>query len=230
MSEGRRTPREYDPARAVVFRKTTAPFGGLSNMAAGFPLRVAGADARTAEALYQACRFPHRPDIQREVLGEASPMAAKARSRAHDADTRPDWHRARVDVMRWCLAVKLAQHFGRFGRLLESTAGRDIVEWSTRDVFWGARPEGGRLVGTNALGRLLMELRARYASDARYALLRVPAPALHPPLRLLGRAVEAVDERPAFLAALGRTWTSDPLPTSPSAPADLGLFTHGRHS
>ena len=53
--------RTYEPEECVVFRKTAEAFGGLSNMAAGFPLKVNGVSVRTSEALYQACRFPHRP-------------------------------------------------------------------------------------------------------------------------------------------------------------------------
>ena len=36
----------------------------LSNMAGGFPLVVNDIRIRTSEALYQACRFPHMPDVQ----------------------------------------------------------------------------------------------------------------------------------------------------------------------
>ena len=53
--------REYERSNAVVFLKTSEAFGGLSNMAPGFPLCVNGIAIRTSEALYQACRFPHVP-------------------------------------------------------------------------------------------------------------------------------------------------------------------------
>ena len=59
--------RTYDPAASVVFLKTNERFGGLSNMAPGFPLRVNGVRIRTSEALYQACRFPHLPDVHRRT-------------------------------------------------------------------------------------------------------------------------------------------------------------------
>jgi type I restriction enzyme S subunit len=48
-------------------------------MAPGFPLCVNGVRIRTSEALYQACRFPHLPDIQRQIIDERSPMTAKMR-------------------------------------------------------------------------------------------------------------------------------------------------------
>jgi len=72
--------RIYDRSSSVVFLKTREAFGGLSNMAAGFPLHVQGSRIYTSEALYQACRFPHLPEIQRLI---AVPSARKTDSHAH---------------------------------------------------------------------------------------------------------------------------------------------------
>jgi ribA/ribD-fused uncharacterized protein len=168
-------------------------------MASGFPISAGHVNVRTSEALYQACRFPLRPDVQGRILAEASPMAAKMVSKKYMSLTREDWERVRVQVMRWCLAVKLARNFESFGRLLEATCDRDIVESSRRDSFWGAVPDGnGRLIGVNALGRLLMELRHRYTSPQRYHQLFVPTPAIQS-FVLLGDPIEPVDFRQAFL-------------------------------
>ncbi len=60
--------RTYNRNESVVFSKTHEPFGGLSNMAGGFPLKVNGLRILTSEALYQACRFPHKPDVQRLII------------------------------------------------------------------------------------------------------------------------------------------------------------------
>lgn len=83
--------RTYSRKDSAIFRKTAERFGGLSNMAAGFPLRVNGVYIRTSEALYQACRFPHLPDVQRLIIAEASPMTAKMKSKPHRKNSRPDW-------------------------------------------------------------------------------------------------------------------------------------------
>ena len=69
MSQGSQI-RTYSPSAAAVFLKTNEKYGGLSNMAPGFPLCVNGVRIRTSEALYQACRFPHLPDIQRQIIDE----------------------------------------------------------------------------------------------------------------------------------------------------------------
>src|SRR5438105_2891921 len=78
--------REYARKGSAVFCKTDEEFGGLSNMAAGFPLVVNGVPIRTSEALYQACRFPHLSDVQRLIIDQKSPMTAKMKSKPHRAN------------------------------------------------------------------------------------------------------------------------------------------------
>jgi len=160
--------RQYDRSTSVVFLKTKEAFGGLSNMAGGFPIRVNGIRVLTSEALYQACRFPHRPEIQRLIIEQTSPMTAKMKGKPHRDDTRPDWDSVRVRIMRWCLRAKLVQNLGEFSRLLLATGTRPIVEESRKDDFWGAKPdETGGLLGQNVLGRLLMELREEVRTRPR---------------------------------------------------------------
>jgi predicted NAD-dependent protein-ADP-ribosyltransferase YbiA (DUF1768 family) len=109
----------------VVFPKVNEDYGGLSNMSNDFPLVVDGVRLGSSEALYQACRFPQRPDWQREVLDAPHAMRAKMAARKEGRrkqHTRADWERVQEAVMRWCLRVKLAQHFERFGGLLRRTS------------------------------------------------------------------------------------------------------------
>lgn len=154
--------RTYQIGDVVRFRKTTEEFGGLSNMAPGFPVVVLGYRIRTSEALYQACRFPHLPEVQRMILDEGSPMTAKMRSKPYRKDSRPDWEDVRVKVMKWCLRVKLIYNWRKFSELLLATGVRPIVEDSRKDNYWGAIIQGNNaLSGQNVLGRLLMDLRKR---------------------------------------------------------------------
>ena len=157
--------REYRAGECAVFWKTREQFGGLSNMAGGWPLRVDGIRVPSSEALYQACRFPDRPDVQKRILAQSSPMAAKMVSKPfRGEEDRADWEDVRVEVMAWCLRVKLAQHWGRFSELLLSTDERPIVERSRKDDFWGAKAhpdDPDALVGRNVLGALLEDLRTK---------------------------------------------------------------------
>ena len=198
--------RSYEHHESVVFRKTKEEFGGLSNMAAGFPLRVNDVDIRTSEALYQACRFPHLPDIQRLIIAQKSPMTAKMKSKRYRSRSREDWDIVRVSIMRWCLRVKLATNWNKFSDLLLATGDNPIVEESRRDDFWGAKVRGdGILVGANALGRLLMELREELRGASCERLRRVEPPNWGDFL-LYGKPIRAVEAlRPG--ASLGGFFT-----------------------
>lgn len=189
--------RTYRRADVVVVHKTKESFGGLSNMASGFPLLVNGVRILTSEALYQACRFPHLPDVQREIIGQRSPMTAKMKSKPHRKESRRDWDYVRNNVMRWCLRVKLAQNYEEFGRLLLATGDRPIVEQSRNDDYWGAKVvsiANDTLTGQNILGRLLMELRELLKNDADGALKMV-LPLNIPDFLLLGKPIETVRNR-----------------------------------
>lgn len=188
--------RTYDRATSVAFLKTNERFGGLSNMAPGFPLRVNDVRIRTSEALYQACRFPHMPEVQRLIIGEISPITAKMRSKPYRQVSRQDWDFVRVKIMRWCLRVKLAQNWREFGRLLLATGDRPIVEQSRKDDFWGAKvADDGTLVGMNVLGRLLMELREQLKGDEAESL-RFIEPLAISEFLLFGQPIEAVQAAP----------------------------------
>jgi type I restriction enzyme S subunit len=185
--------RTYRRAESVVFLKTDEPFGGLSNMAGGYPIHVNGVRILTSEALYQVCRFPHLPDVQRMIIGQISPMTAKMRSKPYRKDSRLDWDQVRVRIMRWCLRMKLANNWHTFSELLLRTGDRPIVEESRKDDFWGAKAIGGgsALIGMNVLGRLLMELREQVKQQGREATLDVAPPQI-PQFLLLGRPIEVV--------------------------------------
>ncbi|PTS72258.1 DUF1768 domain-containing protein [Sphingomonas sp. HMWF008] len=207
--------RTYQTKDVVRFRKTAEEFGGLSNMAPGFPVVVLGYRVRTSEALYQACRFPHMPEVQQMILNEGSPMTAKMRSKPYRKDSRPDWEDVRVKVMKWCLRVKLVYNWRKFSELLLSTGDRPIVEDSRKDSYWGAMPqEDDTLNGQNVLGRLLMDLRNRLQEDPEalrsvpplqirnFCLLGEAIPMIAAPQRHEGICVQSDQEGPAQRAFL----------------------------
>ena len=149
----------YDRNQCVVFRRTKEAFGGLSNMCAGFVIEVGDYLFLTSEALYQAFRF-NDAEVQQIIMNEKSPMAAKMKSKKYRARTREDWDDVRVDIMEWCLRMKLKCNWDSFSTLLLSTENRAIVEESHKDSFWGTvTDQSGELVGKNVLGKLLMKIR-----------------------------------------------------------------------
>lgn len=199
---GRDQSRTYSRKDSVVFLKTDEPFGGLSNMAGGYPIHVNGVRILTSEALYQACRFPHLPDVQKLIIGQISPMTAKMRSKPYRKDSRPDWDQVRVRIMRWSLRMKLANNWNAFSTLLLKTGERPIVEESRKDDFWGAKvvDDGDTLVGMNVLGRLLMELREQVKQQGRDAALDIAPPDI-PQFLLFGQAIEVAVGLPTPQAA-----------------------------
>ncbi|WP_454258631.1 NADAR domain-containing protein [Pseudoxanthomonas mexicana] len=194
---GRDQSRTYSRKDSVVFRKTDEPFGGLSNMAGGYPIHVNGVRILTSEALYQVCRFPHLPDVQKLIIAQVSPMTAKMRSKPYRKDSRADWDHVRVRIMRWSLRMKLANNWNTFSALLLKTGERPIVEESRKDDFWGAKvvEDGDTLVGMNVLGRLLMELREQVKQQGRDAALDVAPPDI-PQFLLFGRPIEVAAGSP----------------------------------
>ena len=154
--------REYNVNEVVSFRITTGPYGALSNMAQGYSLNINSVIIPSSEHLYQACKFPLFPSLQEEIFNEDTPKSAKLLAQKNNSLIRQDWNAVRVKIMRWSLEVKLLQNWNSFSYLLKETGTKAIVEDSSKDNFWGARREENKFVGTNALGRLLMELREKY--------------------------------------------------------------------
>lgn len=161
--------RNYNSKEAIVFRKTTEPFGGLSNMASGFSLYINEIIVPSSEHLYQAMRYPTNPEIQFEIISQDNAMKAKMISNKYKSQySRPDWEKIQIKVMRWALEIKLAQNWDKFSKILQETQNKTIVEYATDNKIWGAKPSNNdELVGVNALGRLLMELREKYIVDEK---------------------------------------------------------------
>jgi ribA/ribD-fused uncharacterized protein len=188
------SPIAYRRSQCAVFRTTKDQWGGLSNMAAGYPIVVNDVAIRTSEALYQACRLPHLPSVQQEIIAQPSPIAAKMKSRAHHKDSRADFYALRVPIMWWSLRVKLACNPATFAALLLATDGLTIIEHSHKDEFWGTVPtaaDDAVLLGRNILGRLLGLLRDTLDQRGLDAVQVVP-PLTIPDFVLYGEPIRTV--------------------------------------
>ena len=188
--------RTYNKNEVIMFSKTKEKFGGLSNMAGGYPLYINKIKILTSEALYQACRYPNDPTLQMNIVEELSPMSAKDLSRQFEHKSREDWLQIRHQIMRWSLRVKLAQNYDSFSQLLLSTKDLPIVELSYKDDFWGAKPldnSSNMLEGRNVLGRLLMELREYLKADSEGKLNYV-TPIKIPNFMIFGENIEIISK------------------------------------
>jgi ribA/ribD-fused uncharacterized protein len=166
--------RIYKKDSCITFRSTKSDFGGLSNMAPGFPINIKNNWIKTTEALYQALKYPNNPEIQKRIIFANSPIVAKRISRHYEDFERKDWIHVRYKIMRFCIEVKLKQNLNTFSKILLSTNDLPIVEYTKDDKVWGAIDKGGYYEGVNALGRLLMELREKYKSDPNNYFISIP--------------------------------------------------------
>ena len=152
--------RTYLASDACVFRFTKADWGVFSNFAPlPNPISAAGNSWPTSEHLYQAAKFRLSSAVQQAIA--AAPSAREAAKIGRNRDNTPDadWMSRRADAMRWVIRMKREANRELIDSALDRTGQREIVEYSGHDAFWGAKPDGARLVGRNVLGRLWMELR-----------------------------------------------------------------------
>jgi len=188
------TTKTYRKDECCVFRKVKDPFGGLSNMAGGFPLVVNGIKIRSTEALYQVCRFPDSTEIQKKIIRQTSPMYAKFVSKSYKNLSRKDWDDIQVEIMYWALRLKLAQNLFTFWNLLKSTTRKNIVEHSHINGFWGTVSDMGDdsiLIGANVLGQLLELLRDDFLPTIHGSVIVIPPPDI-PDLFLYGTKIQEV--------------------------------------
>lgn len=181
----------YIPSECITFWKTNEKFGGLSNMAPGYPIFYNNQRILTAEALYQSCKFPNHPDIQRKIIDQRSPITAKRIAKENSNLIRPDWIDNRIKIMNWSLHLKLLYNWKKFGILLDATENKSIVEISTKDDFWGAYEINNILLGTNILGRLLSTLRSEYRDYSKRNLKSITLGTLDiPNFKLLNKEID----------------------------------------
>ncbi len=144
-------------------------------MVLGYGLNINSVIIPSSEHLYQACKFPLFPELQEEIFNKETPKLAKQLAHKNAHLSRQDWNYVRVKAMRWVLEVKLLQNWNKFSEILRTTGNKPIVEDSMKDNFWGAFRNEDKFVGTNALGRLLMELREKYIfTDTHLSNVRPP--------------------------------------------------------
>lgn len=130
-------------------------FYPLSNFSS-FTLWWHGLRFDTSEAAYHWEKFPDDPILRDFILRAPSAHEAFHRAQVNSHRRRRDWDSIKVGVMRDILVAKVTQHEYVRRKLLE-TGGRQLVENSWRDDFWGW---GETHEGQNQLGKLWMEIRS----------------------------------------------------------------------
>jgi ribA/ribD-fused uncharacterized protein len=154
-------------SNVVAIRRVRDPFGYLGNMSP-HPVSYhgAGGEFATAEALFQALRFPRDSQTREEIRRARSPMAAKMHAKRHVARMHVVPRSAQdLENMKFVLSLKVVRHVEVKDGLL-STGDRHIVEDCTARqtescLYWGAALRDREWFGRNTLGQLWMEVRVR---------------------------------------------------------------------
>jgi predicted NAD-dependent protein-ADP-ribosyltransferase YbiA (DUF1768 family) len=155
----------------VIIRAVDEEYGWLGNMSA-HDVQHEGKWWKTAEALFQALRFPmgavndEGENIREIIHAQKSPMAAKMKSKRYkDKRNITPMGNEDLENMKIVLRLKFKCNCNPLERDLLATGDRFIVEdCSNRPtvsgLFWGAkRLADGTWGERNMLGKLLMELR-----------------------------------------------------------------------
>ena len=153
---------EYPVEDCITIRKTTETWGLLGNFART-PLVVNGVTFDNSEQLFQMMKFTDADTLSTLYNTKGLALKRIAQNRENNGLRRPDWGRIIVDCMKFCLQTKYEQSES-FRNTLEDTKGKIIVEDQTKFPrktadTWGVKQVGDQFIGSNLLGRLLMELR-----------------------------------------------------------------------
>ena len=174
----------YQKAHVAWFLSKEDPRWELSNMAGGMPVyfpteRIRANRWNSSEQLYQASKYGTNvmcvpatnpgvdPCVRNRIRSQVSIRGAKMtqKSAVKAGLVRTDWdspEEIRLKSMLWVLELKLFWNPWTFGRVLQNTGDKPIVEISRKDDFWGCKEvEPGVLVGRNNLGLILMDIRSR---------------------------------------------------------------------
>lgn len=160
----------YSADQCACIRKTDEEWGILGNFYHA-PIVVDGVIFDCTERLFHLMKFRDTAaeGIKSEYTvrrGMNIKMHMRPIYKHHPEWLRDDWGSMVVDAMKFCLQTKYEQ-CEAFRKELERSKGLFIVEDETRrnerkkrDAdSWGVNLVGDQYVGSNLLGRLLMELR-----------------------------------------------------------------------
>lgn len=159
---------EYPINKCIAIRGVKEQWGVLGNFAPT-PLSVEGISFSNSEQLFQMMKFVDKETLLSIYQAKGLPLKWAAKKGEKNGLRREDWGQIIIDVMKFCLQTKYEQS-KEFRHVLNETVGFIIVEDQTKlkttrsgklkDAdTWGVVRKGELFVGSNLLGRLLMELR-----------------------------------------------------------------------
>lgn len=141
---------------AAVFCRTRDEWGEFSNMHNRFGYEDGGLFWKSTEAQYQAGAFSHLPEHQNKIRQASHAHLAKQVAYERVSERCKNWQPLmNVAMMAYVLSKKA--DMAAMQPVIARVGTMPIIELSTRDDFWGAKPRGDVLVGRNMLGVLWMQ-------------------------------------------------------------------------
>lgn len=127
----------------------------LSNWSA-HKVKLWGNEFMTADHAYHYKKFEESaPHIARKILKASSPMEAKNIASKYKTYSLDKWEAIKDEVLYEILKTKAQQHTEVYDALIKSN-GKNLIENSPYDSYWGTGPDGN---GQNKLGKLWMQIR-----------------------------------------------------------------------
>lgn len=152
---------EYPVSECIAFKKVKEKWGVLGNFYSA-PLVIEGVEFVNSEQLFQMMKFTDGQTLLSIYGARGLPIKWAARKGEKDGLCRSDWGQIIIDCMKFCLQTKYDQ-CEKFRKTLAETTGFSIVEDQTskrgKADTWGVIRKEDKYVGSNLMGRLLMELR-----------------------------------------------------------------------
>lgn len=149
-----------DDENTIYFYSTRSTHGCFSNFSR-HSFEADGRKWKTSEHYFQAQKFAHSPEHFDQVWSASSPSEAARLGRDRNSPLRADWESVKDEIMRTALLAKFRQ-IKDIREVLLSTDGKQLVEQTTNDYYWGC---GTDKTGQNMLGKLLMEVRDTLKSE-----------------------------------------------------------------
>lgn len=119
-----------------------------------FAVELKGVLWMTSEHAYQAAKFKDKKIVE-EIKNACSAYDSKKIAQKYPNDVKNDWDDIKLSIMEEIIRAKLNQH-PFIQKRLKQSEGREIIEDSHKDSFWGWGLDKN---GENNLGKLWMKVR-----------------------------------------------------------------------
>lgn len=149
--------------KILFYRTNEIPYGVFSNFDSRHPIELLGKVWPSTEHFFQAMKFPSDKDYQEQIRLAPKPRDAAAMGRDRSHPIHPGWEYDKYSIM-WMAVHKKFNSYPELKKLLLDTGDAEIFEHTTNDKEWA---DGGDGSGKNLLGKILMDIRAKFRSELK---------------------------------------------------------------